>query len=107
MKTYTINYMNVITKTEHQDIHMALAQFIAEVMAGGDGIEVLSSISDGEKEAHGLTGYWNNGILDYSRPFTIVEEWDVYLKEWIRNVCGNVLFVYVDGYRWRIYNIKI
>ena len=35
MKTYTINYMNVITKTEHQDIHMALAQFMAEVMAGG------------------------------------------------------------------------
>lgn len=27
-----------------------------------------------EKEAHGLTGYWNNGILDYSRPFTIIEE---------------------------------
>ena len=74
MKTYTINYMNIITKTEHQDIHMALAQFMAEVMAGGDGIDVLSSISDGEKEAHGLTGYWNNGILDYSRPFTIVEE---------------------------------
>lgn len=73
MKTYTINYMNIITKSEHQDIHMALAQFMAEVMAGGDGIDVLSSISDGEKEAHGLTGYWNNGILDYSHPFTIVE----------------------------------
>lgn len=57
MKTYIINYMNIITKSEHQDIHMALAQFMAEVMAGGDGIEVLSSISDGEKEAHGLTGY--------------------------------------------------
>lgn len=27
-----------------------------------------------EKEAHGLTRYWNNGILDYSRPFTIIEE---------------------------------
>lgn len=71
VKTY--QPVEMMDKTEHQDIHMALAQFMAEVMAGGDGIEVLSSISDGEKEAHGLTGYWNNGILDYSRPFTIVE----------------------------------
>lgn len=74
MKTYTINYMNIITKSEHQDIHKALAQFMAEVMAGGDGIDVLSSINGDEKEAHGLVGYWNNGVLDSSRPFTIVEE---------------------------------